>query len=52
MVVDFNKKYMYIAVDIENNFIESTRWINTKRDAVFSPNLYLVISLVVHFHVY
>ena len=29
MVFDFNKKYMYIAVDIENNFIESTRWINT-----------------------
>lgn len=39
MVVDFNKKYMYISVDIENNFIECASWINTKRDAVFSPNL-------------
>ena len=36
MVVDFN---MYISVDIENNFIECARWMNTKRDAVFGPNL-------------
>ena len=39
MVVDFNKKYIYISVNIENNFIECALWKNTKRNAVFSPNL-------------